>query len=264
MRTRFLKFPKTCISGRAFTLIELLIVIAIISLLMAILMPAINKIRISAKKLFCQNNLRQITIAWDRFLSDNNESFLQGVNTNHDFGGWVGYGGFALERPLNPYFDLPSEIETDDVAEVFRCPSDKGGIFGLPPDELAYDYFGNSYQTNIFLVGPDRVGVPYDDRKELHDEINKRLKGLKRVNVSNSAYLVLVGDNNWLQEWEPLMPESIVWHGKEEYHNIAFLDCHVDFIEIRKGLYVTDEYSILPFKSLYNLAREVQEEVTDE
>jgi hypothetical protein len=231
---------------------------------MAILMPALNKIRISSKKLFCQNNLRQIVIAWDRFLNENNESFLQAVNVNHDFGGWAGYGGFALERPLNQYLSLPSEVEVDDITKVFRCPSDKGGIFGLPPDELAYDYFGNSYQTNIFLVGPDQVGVPNDDRKELHEKINTQLKDLRRTNVSNPSYLLFIGDNNWLQEWEPLMPESVVWHGKDEHHNIAFLDCHIDFVEIRKGLYVTDEYSILPFKELYYLAREIQEEVIDE
>jgi hypothetical protein len=42
---------------------------------------------------------------------------------------------------------------------------------------------------------------------------------------------------------------------------LAFLDGHVEFLEIYKGLYVTPEYSILPFRNLYKLAREVQEEV---
>jgi hypothetical protein len=44
---------------------------------------------------------------------------------------------------------------------------------------------------------------------------------------------------------------------------MAFLDGHVGFIKIRKGLYVTSEYNVLPFEDLYKLAREVQEEVVD-
>jgi hypothetical protein len=148
------------------------------------------------KRITCQGNLKQVTLAWHLYLDDNNQGFYQGVNVNHDFGGWQGNGGYALSRPLNPYLKLPLEIETEKGAMIYRCPADSGRIFNRPPQQLAYHYFGNSYQTNNLLIGPDQIGVPGDGRGDFYREINKRLKNLKRDDVSDPCRLLLVGDNN--------------------------------------------------------------------
>lgn len=62
----------------AFTLVELLVVVAIIMLLMAILLPALNGARASAKKATCISGARQVYTATVLFASDNNLTFPAG------------------------------------------------------------------------------------------------------------------------------------------------------------------------------------------
>ncbi len=57
----------------AFTLIELLIVIAIIAVLISILLPALGSARESGRQVMCQSNLRQIGIAMTLYANDNDE-----------------------------------------------------------------------------------------------------------------------------------------------------------------------------------------------
>jgi hypothetical protein len=192
------------------------------------------------------------------------------MNTNHDFGGWRGIGLIGQPiRPLNSYVDLPLEIDNEEGAKAFRCPADAGGILGIPPDELAYSYFGNSYQTNIILVGPTQLGLAATGLQNLHNAINREtgetLK-LGQITISFSR-VALMGDNNWIHEWNPLewMPPIIqhskAWHGKEQHHNVAFIDGRVEFLKIRKGIYVSPEYTIVPFKGPLKMAKEIQVEI---
>jgi len=83
---------------RGFTLIELLVVIAIIALLMAILMPALARVKKQAKATACQMNLHHWAIVWSLYTGDFNGMFPDGVR-NVD-GRQVGHWLFAVE----PYY----------------------------------------------------------------------------------------------------------------------------------------------------------------
>ena len=63
---------------QAFTLVELLVVIAVIALLMAILFPALNKSRERGKRIVCLSNLRQLTFAWIMYAQANDEKLVNG------------------------------------------------------------------------------------------------------------------------------------------------------------------------------------------
>ena len=57
--------------SKGFTLIELLVVIAIIAVLMAILMPALNRVREQGKRGVCLSHLRQIQMSWIMYADEN-------------------------------------------------------------------------------------------------------------------------------------------------------------------------------------------------
>ncbi len=63
---------------KGFTLIELLVVIAIIAVLLAILMPALSRVKEQGKRATCLSNLKQLTLAWIMYADENDDKLVNG------------------------------------------------------------------------------------------------------------------------------------------------------------------------------------------
>jgi len=245
-----------------FTLVELLVVVGIISLLVAILLPSLTSARIAAQRVVCKTNLRQLAFGWEMYLQDNKDTFYRADDANLNYGGWKGHiPGWDHARVLNKYLNFPAIMQTPDEAGIFVCPADRGGAPGVTLD--VYQEFGTSYQTNLYLVGRVRPpAAPFVPHPELFLQTNKILErgGVKRNAIAEPARLLLIGDYGWINQWSPVHLSRTEWHHRPCHHNVAFMDSHVEFLHVRKGLFVTPDYRVLPFKSLDSLAYEVQEE----
>ncbi|MFB3882389.1 MAG: type II secretion system protein [Armatimonadota bacterium] len=139
---------------QGFTLIELLVVIAIIGILAAMVFPVFARARESARKAVCLSNVKNIALAIQMYLSDNNDT-LPPNEHRQDVIQWfadVGScgcleGGQSDGTYNNPYLRWPVILdEYTKNRDVWRCPSAKAvqGVATILPGP---DWFGY-YQAN--------------------------------------------------------------------------------------------------------------------
>ncbi|AQQ71593.1 type II secretion system protein G [Limihaloglobus sulfuriphilus] len=127
-RTSLITSRKSRFRG-GFTLIELLVVISIIALLMAIMLPALNRAREAAKRIVCMNNVRTLTTANTIYANENKGYYMPFVFPGSVLEDTSSYQARWFQMPyfrklVDPGKTVDDSIANDlTVSKQFQCPS---------------------------------------------------------------------------------------------------------------------------------------------
>lgn len=185
---------------RGFTLVELLVVLAVVALLAAMLLPVFASARENARESHCISNLRQLGAAIQLYQQDYDELFPYGLDPMDRLspGQWHGKSNPAtgesyytqvlllvaadpvrtnLEQVLMPYYAAGHEI--------WHCPDDYGWK-STPPSNCLFRTFGSSYsyRTEVALCHLPLSGLAHPSETNLLVDLQAwHRKGAQSVNL---------------------------------------------------------------------------------
>ncbi len=169
MKTSFkseIRNPKPEIA-RAFTLVELLVVTAIIAILAALLLPAVTRAKVQAQAISCLGNLRQLQAGWLMYVHDNHDAlppnnsvqsgFIYSGVSNAWGNSWV-WGN--AQRDTNSA-NIEHGVIFPEVGSpaVYRCPADRSTVIGRPGLRRLRSYSANPWLNAHIESGDLQPGV---------------------------------------------------------------------------------------------------------
>ncbi len=239
---------------RAFTLIEVLVVVAIMALLLAILLPSLSKARQAARRTMCMSNMKALETAHWMYMTSNN-GYLIRVGLMH---------GVAADKPEVAWLHTLQRYYKDRL--VARSPADNSphwpvelGGQGIPVEgKLGYPYRQTSYGINNFLdveTVPDLTGrqVTWAKIEKIPSpaSIVHFVYMVETCDASNPYYrpseCLAASDHPHVEEWADVSDPprkaatqlEIQAHGglkwsKDSVSSYGFLDGHVEILQFQR------------------------------
>jgi prepilin-type processing-associated H-X9-DG protein len=186
--------------GRGFTLLNLLVVIAIIALLLAVLMPTLRYAKEQSQSLVCRHQLKQWGLIFSMYFANNNDRFMSGVSTKD--GGW------------DQWFDVLSEeynrCGTGSEIDFWNCPLVKTSDYTVPIERRGW-LMDNINRPEIERASYGINGWLYDVDDNFLRTSGERLGGTSVLHANyfwrtstshqNPHSVPLLGDSFWIDGW---------------------------------------------------------------
>jgi prepilin-type N-terminal cleavage/methylation domain-containing protein len=199
-------------ASRAFVLTELLVVLAVLSVLAAIAVPIILSSRAKSRFALCKSNLQQVNRAVLQYANEHS-GFLPEMTQNRPPGGWWWY-----KEEVKTYVGLTGPSSAND--KVFACPDDRG--YGETAKNTPFWKTAKFNFTSYVLNSVNLPGMPH-------------IAGRQVASIVSPEKTLLV------MEWTAHAPLS--WHrsktGRKNtpFYNdaesmVGFVDGHIGFVPI--------------------------------
>lgn len=223
-------------AGKYFTLIELLIVIAIIAILASMLLPALSKAREMAKKISCTSLLKQYGTASQMYIGDFNmwgiPSEAPAESANGSTRRWVQNSAVQTYLGIKSgevadWGALPARLQCPDLEEVYTAS------YGIQHQgEVRQPASGSPYMQAFLTTLVKRPS----DSFEFSDSINSSL------NVSYATY------SNWLAKTSPTGYPAFRHNNAI---NLCFMDGHVESYPWKQVVYLSACPFVAPLRKLW-------------
>ncbi len=160
-------------------------VIGIIAVLAALLLPVLGKAKESARSTACLSNLRQIGIALQLYVQDNNNHLPT-----------LGNAG-ATNNPATTNLALPNVVLSNYLGaqQVFQCPSDRQKIFENTGSSYWWNTFLNGQDADHLAIGPiqfDPHNIPVLFDKEAFHKARGEVRGVNYLYADGRIQNILV------------------------------------------------------------------------
>jgi prepilin-type N-terminal cleavage/methylation domain-containing protein len=222
---------------RAFTLVELLVVIGIIAVLVAILLPSLNRARQYARSVQCLSNLRQLGIGMQLYRHDN-QDFYPTRDLYHNGSAprsvliWTGRTGTTTSATRNATTDLrainrylASNLAPESDFFLAKCPS----------DDQAYANWGSSYSSNHFT---GEGGTLFHNLNHVELPGGQRWRSIRGTQVRDTSRFIVAGEHPGMTwglggDADPLTTIYHRWHwDNEPKWNFLFADGHAKSLTV--------------------------------